>query len=515
MDKHRIPAPATSAEPYLAIGDQQREVALVRERAARLSAALVSLGVGAGDAVAVIAQNDFVCVEAALATQRMDAFVVPVNWHWQVPEVAHVLQDSGAKVILAHHDYLPMVREIVRERLDGHVPVIAVRPSWQEGGESPSEPDYDRWLAEFTPAEATGQGRGSSMIYTSGTTGKPKAVRRMPASQAEVDQRRQLLELVYNGKPGKVAMSTGPLYHLFSLAVVMSNLGAGASVVVMRRFDPEEFLRLVEKHRVTTAGMVPTMFVRLLRLAPAQRDRYDISSLEFVMHTAAPCAPEIKRGMIEWLGPIVWENYGSSESGVITLLSSQEWLERPGTVGRPALTGEIRIHGEDGRRLGPGEVGDVYLKMHGSPDFTYHGNPEARRKVDREGFATAGDIGYLDADGYLFLCDRRTDMLIAGGVNIYPQEIEAALLSHPQIVDAAVFGIPDDELGEVVAAHIQRVPGSELDEAGVLAHLSGLIARYKLPRVIRFEAQLPRQDNGKLYKRALREPYWAGRERRI
>ena len=506
----------TSPEPYLAIGEQQRPVSAVRERAKRLSAALASLGVRADDAVAVVAQNDFVCIEAALATQAMDAYVVPVNWHWQKPEVAHVLQDSGAKVILAHHEYLPMVRAIVRERLGGAVPVIAVRPSWDpSAAQLPPEPDYEHWVGEFPPATTQGHGRGSSMIYTSGTTGKPKAVRRMPAGPTEVEQRRQLLELVYNGKPGKVAIATGPLYHLFSLAVAMSNLGAGASVVVMRRFDPEEFLRLVQQHRVTTAGMVPTMFVRLLRMLPAVRDRYDVSSLEYVMHTAAPCAPDIKRGMIAWLGPIIWENYGSSESGVITLLDSQEWLQRPGTVGRPALTGEIRIHGDDGRRLGPGEIGDVYLRMHGSPDFTYHGNPQARAKVDRDGFATPGDIGYLDADGYLFLCDRRSEMLISGGVNVYPQEIEVALLAHPEIVDAAVFGIPDDDLGEVVAAHIQRVPGSTLGADAVLAHLRGLIARYKLPRVIRFEDSLPRQDNGKIYKQALRDPYWAGRERRI
>jgi len=506
----------TTPAPYLAIGDQQRPVSAVRERARRLAAGLASLGVGADDAIAVIAQNDFVCIEAALATQAMDAFVVPVNWHWQKPEVAHVLKDSGAKVILVHHEYLTMVREIVREQLGGAVPVIAVRPSWDTAAAAqPPEPDYDRWVSEFRPTTSVGSGRGSSMIYTSGTTGKPKAVRRMPASQAEVEQRRQLLELVYNGKPGKVALSSGPLYHLFSLAVAMSNLGAGASVVVMRRFDPEEFLRLVQTHRVTTAGMVPTMFVRLLRLPPEVRDRYDVSSLEYVMHTAAPCAPDIKRGMIAWLGPIIWENYGSSESGVITLLSSQEWLERPGTVGRPALSGEIRIYGDDGRRLGPGEIGDVYLRMHGSPDFTYHGQPGARAKVDRDGFATPGDIGYLDAEGFLFLCDRRSEMLISGGVNVYPQEIEVALLAHPEIVDAAVFGIPDDDLGEVVAAHIQRVPGSTLDAEGVLAHLRSLIAKYKLPRVIRFEHSLPRQDNGKIYKQALREPYWAGRDRRI
>lgn len=507
-------------QPQVVIGTAQRASSAIRQRAERLASALSSLGVAAGDAVAVIAKNDFVCIEAGLASQLMDAFVVPVNWHWQQPEVAHVLKDSGAKVVLVHHEYLPMVRSLVRE---GHLPalrVIGVRPSWDTAGVLPASglcdiDDYDSWIDGYPRAEFRGTGRGSSMIYTSGTTGKPKAVRRLPANDAEVVQRRDLLARVYNAKPGQVALVTGPLYHLFSLAVAMSHFGAGASVVIMQKFDAQEFLRLVQQHRVTTAGLVPTMFVRLLRLPAEVRARHDVASLEYVMHTAAPCAPEVKRAMINWWGPIIWENYGSSETGVITLLSSAEWLARPGTVGRPTMSGEIRIYGEDGRRLGPREVGDVYLKMHGSPDFTYHGNPEARAKIDRDGLATAGDIGYVDADGYLFLCDRRSDMLISGGVNIYPQEIEAALLSHPQIADAAVFGIPDADLGEVVAAHVQLVPGATLDAPAVLAHLSERIAKYKLPRRIAFEAELPRQDNGKIYKQSLRAPYWAGLDRRI
>lgn len=504
-----------ASESEVILGDERRRSADIRVRAARLASALRSLGVEAGDAVVLLARNDFVCLEASLATQHMDAFVVPVNWHWQAPEIAYVLKDCGAKVILAHREYLPMLREIAPPG----VTLVAVCPSWEAQETAPAGQatiaDYDAWIAGFAPAEFRGSGRGSSMIYTSGTTGKPKAVRRMPASEAEVDQRRQLLALVYNAKPGKVALTSGPLYHLFSLAVLTSNFGAGASVVMLHRFDAEEFLKLVEKHRINTAGLVPTMFVRLLRLPKEVRKRYDISSLEYVMHTAAPCPPEVKRDMIDWFGPIIWENYGSSETGVITLLSSKEWLERPGTVGRPALSGEIRIYDEAGNRLPPKVIGDIYLKMHGSPDFTYHGNAEARAKVDRDGFATPGDIGYLDEAGYLFLSSRKSDMLISGGVNVYPQEIEAALLTHPEIADAAVFGIPDDEFGEVVAAHVQRVPGSDLTADALKAYLRERLAGYKLPRVIAFEEALLREDNGKVYKRLLREPYWAGRDRRI
>ena len=505
--------------PEITIGAVHRTHAEVREKAARLASALRSKQVVAGDAVALIAKNDFVCIELALAAQQMGAFAVPVNWHWQKPEVEHVLRDSGAKCIIAHHEFLPMIRAIVAESPQPSVSVIAVRPSWDsDAGPALGPPDiedYDGWLAAHTPAQHTGIGRGSSMIYTSGTTGNPKAVRRLPASDAEVQQRQRLLELVYNAQPGKVALVTGPLYHLFSLAVALSNVGAGASLVIMQKFDPEDFLRLVERHRVTAAGLVPTMFVRLLRLPEKIRRRYDISSLEYVSHTAAPCPPDVKRQVIEWWGPILFENYGCSETGVVTLISSAEWLAKPGSVGRPALTGEVRIYDESGRRLPPHEVGDVYLKMHGSPDFTYHGNSAARAKIDRDGFVTPGDMGYLDDDGYLFLCDRRSDMLISGGVNVYPKEIECALLSNPEIVDAAVFGIPDADLGEIVAAHIQRVPDSTLDESAVLAYLTPLIAKYKLPRVIVFEERLPRQDNGKIYKRLLRDPYWVNCGRRV
>ncbi len=506
------------SEPEVIIGAQHRSHAEMRQRAQRLAAALRAQGVKAGDVIALIAKNDFVCVEVALAAQQMDVFSVPVNWQAQPPEVAHVLKDSGAKLILSHHEYLPMLRTLFDDHLTSKVRVIAVKPSWNAYSGAPAGTadieDYDTWLGAHAPAEFSGTGRGSSMIYTSGTTGRPKAVRRLPASDAEVQQRRRLLELVYHAQPGKVALVTGPLYHLFSLAVAMANFGAGASVVIMQKFDPEEFLQLVEHHQVTTAGLVPTMFVRLLRLPDETRSRYNFSSLEFVAHTAAPCAPEIKRNMINWWGPILYENYGCSETGVITLINSEEWLTKPGSVGRPALTGEVRIYGEHGR-LGPREVGDVYLKMHGSPDFTYHGNDAARAQVDRDGFATPGDIGYLDEEGYLFLCDRRTEMLISGGVNIYPREVECALLAHPEIVDAAVFGIPDSDMGEVAAAHIQRTPSSTLDAQAVLSHLASRIAKYKLPRKIVFESELPRQDNGKIYKRSLREPYWAGHDRRI
>jgi len=493
-------------------GPVARDSALVLERAARLASALAAAGVGPGDAIAVLARNDFVLIEATLACQKIDAFVVPVNWHWTGPEIGYVLRDAAVKAVLAHDEFVPLVREVA----PAGCRVVAATPSGDEAKARIADvEDYDQWIAGFQPSAAQGTGRESSMIYTSGTTGKPKAVRRTPADPVESKNRAEMLKHVYHGYPTTRALTTGPLYHLFSIAVTMTVFNAGGIVCVMRRFDPEEALALIEKHRLTHAYMVPTMFVRMLRLPAEVRRRYDLSSLVYIHHTAAPCPPDVKRAMIDWVGPVLWENYGSSETGLITTCSSDEWLRKPGTVGKAVLSGEVRIYDAEGRQLGPNQTGDIYLKMHGSPDFTYHGNEEARAKVGRDGFVTAGDIGYLDEDGYLFLSDRKSDMLISGGVNIYPKEIEDALLAHPEVADAAVFGVPDAEFGELPAAHVQLVPQSHLTADSLIQFLRARLAGYKVPRKIVFEEALPRQDNGKIYKRLLRDRYWEGQAKKI
>jgi long-chain acyl-CoA synthetase len=271
---------------------------------------------------------------------------------------------------------------------------------------------------------------------------------------------------------------------------------------------------LIQRHRIDCLFLVPIMFVRLLRLPEEVRRRYDLSSLRHVVHAGAPCPVEVKRAMIEWWGPILWEYYGSTEASAVTACDSADWLARPGTVGRPVETATIRILDDDGRELPQGEAGEIYCRRSDVPEFTYQRDPDKRRLIERDGLITNGDVGYLDADGYLFLCDRRRDMVISGGVNIYPSEIEDVLVRHPAVRDCAVFGIPDPEYGEALAAVIQPTPGTALSAEEIRDHLRKHLAAYKLPRVVEFRDELPREDTGKIFKRKLREPYWqqAGRQ---
>jgi long-chain acyl-CoA synthetase len=375
---------------------------------------------------------------------------------------------------------------------------------------------WDTWLDGFGPWQGAPLPQASSMIYTSGTTGQPKGVRRQPMT-ADLEARMgDYRARVYGLTSGVRTMIPGPLYHSAPNAFALRAARVASLIALMPRFEPEAFLRLVEAHRIEAMFMVPTMFVRLLKLPTEVRARYDLSSLKFVMHAAAPCPPEVKRGMIDWLGPVVHEFYGSTESGAVTVVDSHEWLERPGTVGRPIRGGDVRIYDDNGKRLGPGDVGEVYTRLEFLPEFTYHQLPDKRAEIDREDFITSGDVGYLDDEGHLFLCDRKRDMVISGGVNIYPAEIEAVLINCPGVKDCAVFGIPDGEYGEQLMAVIEAQPGIPPPPiADVRAYLSQHLAGYKVPKHIEFGTGLPREDSGKIFKRRLRDPYWAKAGRAI
>ncbi len=485
-------------------------------RALRASSGLLELGVGGGDRIALLLRNSIEFLEASIATAPLGASAVPINWHWRGDEIAHVLSDSGAKALLVHADLWPAIAASVPEGLA----IILVPPG--EGAGEPLAANLPEgalwwrdWLAGQEPLAQAPEAAPVSIIYTSGTTGRPKGVVRAPATDEQREGTRALLGEIFQLGAGERTVIPAPMYHTAPNVYALVAATHGMDMTIMTRFDPEEFLRIVEEQRVSVVQMVPTMFVRLLSLPEQVRTGYDLSSLRWVVHAAAPCPPEVKRAMIEWLGPIVAEYYGGTETGPVAFCTSEEWLAHPGTVGRPIERAVIKILDGDGRELPTGESGEVFMWLDVWPDFTYAGDDEKRRAIERDGLISCGDIGYVDAEGYLYLNDRRSDMVISGGVNIYPAEIEACLLSLPGVRDCAVFGIPDDEFGEALAAHVELHDGTSLSADAVRDHVHANLAGYKTPRVVEFSESLPREDSGKIFKRRLREPYWRGRERAI
>jgi long-chain acyl-CoA synthetase len=378
-------------------------------------------------------------------------------------------------------------------------------------------PEYESWLAgrdpDTSPAAPT---TGLGMIYTSGTTGKPKGIVRESVSPDV------LIKMVMSTMnrmgigPGVATIVPAPLYHTAPNTMAVLAMRLGMDITLLDRFDAEEFLAAVERHRVQQVQMVPTMFTRLLRLPKEVRDRYDVSSLTSVVHSAAPCPAHIKRQMIDWLGPIVTEYYGGSETGPVVWCTSEEWLAHPGTVGVPADGALVRIVTADDEQAAVDEVGVVYVKPADYwPGFTYHGDDKKRREMELDGFVTVGDMGRVDAEGYLYLTDRANDMVISGGVNIYPAEIEAVLYEMPAVRDCAVFGIPDEEYGESLAAHIELGEGFTLTEDEVRTFVRTRLAGFKVPKVVVFDDDLPREDSGKLFKRRIRDLYWKEADSRI
>jgi long-chain acyl-CoA synthetase len=482
-------------------------------RALRATRGLHELGIGAGDRVALLLRNSIEFLEASIATVPLGASAVPINWHWRGDEIAHVLLDSGAKALVVHADLWSAIAPSVPADV-----ALVVVPADGDGaaadlpGGALSWPD---WLAANEPWARPPEAAPVSVIYTSGTTGQPKGVVRTPATDEQREATHAMLDEIFGLAPGERTVIPAPMYHAAPNVYALAAAIRGMDMTIMTSFDAEEFLRIVADHRVTVTQMVPTMFVRLLALPEQVRSRYDLSSLRWIVHAAAPCPPEVKWAMINWLGPIIAEYYGGTETGPVVFCTSEEWVAHPGTVGRAIERAIVKVFDADGRELPPGESGEVYMWLDVWPDFTYAGDDEKRRAVERDGLVSCGDIGYLDADGYLYLNDRRSDMVISGGVNIYPAEIEACLLSLEGVRDCAVFGIPDDEFGEALAAHVELDDGARLSSDAVRDHVRSNLATYKTPRVVEFSDSLPREDSGKIFKRRLREPYWAGRERAI
>ena len=502
-------------------GERERSHVALAARAARAAGALKALGVGEDDSIALLLRNDFELFEANMAASLLGAYAVPINWHFTGEEAGYILRDSGAKALVAHADLLAKVRDAVPSgvkvlavetppEIAAAYGVIAAQAKPPEGVTT-----WDEFLASARPHTAPPPASRGSMIYTSGTTGKPKGVRRRPTPPEVQQSMMDQIAVVWGLKadPDSVVLMNGPMYHSAPAAYGMIAARLGLAIVLQARFEAEDMLRLIDRHKVSHMHIVPTMFVRLLRLPEEVKKKYDVSSLRFLTHGAAPCAPAVKRGMIEWWGPVVNEYYGATETGVVVWHTSEEALRKPGTVGRVVPGGVLRIVDEQGHDVKQGEVGEIYLKAPGLSDFTYNNDDAKRRDVGLDDLVTVGDVGYMDADGYVFLCDRKRDMIISGGVNIYPAEIESVLIQMPGVRDCAVFGIPDEEFGEAICAYVQPIGGNAVDAADVRAYLAQHLAKYKIPKVVEFTPELPREDSGKIFKRKLRQPYWekAGR----
>jgi long-chain acyl-CoA synthetase len=480
--------------------------------------ALRGAGLRSGDTVALLVGNRRELFELMAACAHASWRYVPVNWHWAPEEIAYVLQNSDAAGLVADARFAELARATVA-RDD----CPALRAQVMIGADAPGFADYERLLAGAPSGPAGDAGLGGPMFYTSGTTGRPKGVKSTIFSLGAPAGVIKLVGGAITGAlglpQGGTALLVGPAYHSAQWAFSFLPMLAGQTVVMRHRFDPAETLALIDRHEVTNLHLVPTQFVRLLRLDDAERARFDGGSLKVAWHGAAPCPPDVKRRMIEWWGPKISEYYGSTEGAIVTRIAAAEWLARPGSVGRPTEQIELRIVREDGSPADTGEEGQIYFRNRMGSDFEYHKDPEKTKAAHlAPGVFTTGDVGYVDADGYLFLCDRKIDMIISGGVNIYPAEIEGVLCDHPAVLDAAVFGIPDEEFGESVKAAVQVAPGhaagSELEER-LVAYCRERLAGYKAPRSVDFVESLPRHPTGKLYKRLLREPYWKGTGRRI
>jgi long-chain acyl-CoA synthetase len=502
-------------------GDRRRDHAEVEVRAARMAGGLHGLGVRQGDSVCILMRNDIAFLEAAYAAMRLGAYAVPVNWHYKPEEINYVLKDSGTSVLIGHADMLHQLRGAISPGvtvLSAPTPPEILR-SYKIDPDDLATPDFavelESWLEQQRPYDGPAGPQPANMIYTSGTTGNPKGVRRSAPTAQQTVASERLRALIYGLKPGVRTLLPGPLYHSAPNSFGLRSGRLGGALVLMPRFDPEEFLALIEAERIDTLFMVPTMFVRLMKLPEEVRRKYDTSSLRHVIHAAAPCPADVKRAMIAWWGPVVYEYYGSTEAGALTFANSEDALKKPGTVGKILDGVELRFVGDDGAALPQGEIGEIYSRNLDSPDFTYHNKPEKRAEIERDGFITSGDVGYIDADGYVFICDRKRDMVISGGVNIYPAEIEAALHAVPGVHDCAVFGIPDDEFGEALMAVVEPQAGLTLDVAAIRAQLKTSLADYKVPKHLEILKNLPREDSGKIFKRRLRDPYWERAGRRI
>ncbi|MFI4973935.1 MAG: acyl-CoA synthetase [Caulobacterales bacterium] len=476
----------------------------------RLAQLLYARGLRRGDHLAVLMENNLHFMAPVWAGFRSGLYVTTVNRYLPPDEAAYIVNDCGASAIVTSYE-----KRETAAALAELIPNCKIR--LMLGGTIPGWESYEDALAASSPEPLAQEWIGDAMLYSSGTTGRPKGILRplQDRTAAEgFEVRRQMNR--YGFGPDTVYLSPAPLYHAAPLSYVLTVQAWGGTVVMMERFDAEQALALIARYGVTHSQWVPTMFVRMLKLPEEARTAHDLSSHKVAVHAAAPCPVEVKRQMIEWWGPVLFEYYAGTEGSGSTFITSEDWLAHPGSVGRAAL-GVLHVCDENGEDLPPGEPGLVYFERE-APTFEYHNDPaktRAARHPRHENWSALGDVGYLDEEGYLYLTDRQSFMIISGGVNIYPQAIEDALITHPKVADVAVFGVPDSEMGEAVKAVIEPAPGHDPTEelaTELLSFARGRLAHYMTPRSIDFIVEMPRLPTGKLYKRLLRDAYWQGRK---
>jgi long-chain acyl-CoA synthetase len=473
----------------------------------QVSRLLAGLGVSAGGHVAVMLANRPEYFEIGWGAQRRGTYWTPVNWHLTAGEARHIVADCGASVLFASPETADVASQIA-----AGLPGVRTFVTAGARPDLPGLASYEAAIADLPADPIPDEAEGIYFFYSSGTTGRPKGIKRettFPPFGTGVGLE-QLMRLVFGFGPDSVYLCPAPLYHAAPLGWSMGMHRNGGTVVLMDRFDPVGCLRAIERYQVTHAQFVPTHFVRMLKLPEAERRSFDVSSLQAVIHAAAPCPVEVKQQMIDWLGPKVFEYYAGSEGNGMTMIGTPDWLTHKGSVGRP-IASAVHVVGDDGAELPPGQDGLVYFE--GAP-FEYHNDPaKTASSRNEKGWSTLGDIGHVDDDGFLYLSDRRTDLIISGGVNIYPAEIEEALIMHPAVADVAVIGVPDPEMGQAVLAIVQvSDKGTESPElaAGLIAHCRGRLASFKCPRSVEFVSELPRLPTGKLLRRQLRAERQAG-----
>ncbi len=482
------------------------------ERSTRLARLLREAGLRRGDHIALFMENQPRFLEVMWAALRSGLYVTAINSYLTPPEVAYIVNDCEARALVTS-----AAKASVAAALSGESAIDRVHTRLMVDGVVPGFEAYEPAVESFSSERLPDETMGAAMLYSSGTTGRPKGVLApLPDATPSEHEAPRTLGLLFGFQQEMVYLSPAPMYHAAPLAFSSSTICHGGTVVMMEKFEPLRALELIEKHRVTHSQWVPTMFSRMLKLPEEERVRHELGSHRVAIHAAAPCPVPVKRGMIEWWGPILFEYYAGTEGNGSTFITSPEWLQKPGSVGR-AMGTKLHIVDEEGNDLPQGQEGVVCFS--GGGEFAYHNAPEKTAESRLGGGRTTlGDVGYVDEDGYLFLTDRKAYMIISGGVNIYPREIEDHLVTHPKVADVAVFGVPNDDLGEEVKAVVQPMPGVEGDEAltrELLAFCQQGLARFKVPRSIDYDAELPRLPTGKLYKRLLRDRFWGKKDSRI